>query len=122
MVDESSHSNTTRDLATTSYVLSNNDLVVLRAKFPFLKDFRDDFIRADTPDCLIKLETANLKLKEAERTKDADDKLAHNRSNIGTIGHGHRRQIMHFQNGLFLPGANSSAAKLYLAARERTPL
>jgi hypothetical protein len=122
MVDESSHSNTTRDLATTSYVLSNSDLVVLRAKFPFL-DFRDDFIRADTPDCLIKLETANVKLKEAERTKDADDRLAHDRPNIGMIGvdMGRDDRTTHFQNGLW-PGANCSSAKLSLAARERTPL
>jgi hypothetical protein len=31
------------------------------------------------------METANMKLREAERTKDADDKLAHNRMNIGVI-------------------------------------
>ncbi len=29
--------------------------------------------------------SANVKLKEAERAKDADDRLAHNRANIGTI-------------------------------------
>jgi hypothetical protein len=121
MVDESSHSNTTRDLATTSYVLSNNDLVVLRAKYPFLKDFRDDFIRADTPDCLIMLETANVQLKEAERTKDADDRLAHDRPNIGMIGVDMDDRTTNLQNGLW-PGANCSSAKLCLAARERTPL
>ncbi len=47
----------------------------------------------------MKLETANMKLKEAERTKDADDKLAHNRSNIGTIcvdmGLDDRTSILH---------------------------
>jgi hypothetical protein len=72
----------------------------------------------------MKLETANMKLKEAERTKDADDKLAHNRSNIGTIcvdmGLDDRTSILH--NGRFLPGANCSTAKLWLAARNRTPL
>jgi hypothetical protein len=72
----------------------------------------------------MKLETANMKLKEAERTKDADDKLAHNRSNIGTIcvdmGLDDRTTILH--DGRFLPGANCSAAKLWLAARNRIPL
>ena len=33
----------------------------------------------------MRMETANMKLREAERTKDADDKLAHNRMNIGVI-------------------------------------
>jgi hypothetical protein len=61
--------------------LTDSDL----AKFPFLKEFIDGFIRANKPDCLMRMETANMKLREAERTKDADDKLAHNRMNIGVI-------------------------------------
>jgi hypothetical protein len=65
--------------------VSNSDLATLRAKFPFLRDFSNEFIRANKPESLIKLETANVKLKEAERAKDADDRLAHNRTNIGTI-------------------------------------
>jgi hypothetical protein len=65
--------------------LTDSDLAALRAKFPFLKEFSDGFIRANKPDCLMRMETANMKLREAERTKDADDKLAHNRMNIGVI-------------------------------------
>jgi hypothetical protein len=73
---------------------------------------------------LMKLETANMKLKEAERSKDADDKLAHNRTNIGTIcvdvGIDDRTSILH--DGRFLPGPNCSAARLWLANRNRTLL
>jgi hypothetical protein len=65
--------------------LTDSDLAALRDKFPFLKEFSDGFIRANKPDCLMRMETANMKLREAERTKDADDKLAHNRMNIGVI-------------------------------------
>jgi hypothetical protein len=65
--------------------LTDSDLAALRAKFPFLKEFSDGFIRANKPDCLMRMETANMKLREAKRTKDADDKLAHNRMNIGVI-------------------------------------
>ncbi len=65
--------------------LTDSDLSALRAKFPFLKEFSDGFIRANKPDCLMRMETANMKLREAERTKDADDKLAHNGMNIGVI-------------------------------------
>jgi hypothetical protein len=65
-----------------------------------------------------------MKLKEAERAKDADDRLAHNMSNIGVIsvdmGLDDRTNVLH--DGRFLPGANCSAVKLWLAARERTPL
>jgi hypothetical protein len=70
------------------------------------------------------METTNMKLKEAERAKDADDRLAHNRSNIGVIsvdmGLDERTNNLH--NGRFLPGANCSVAKLWLAARSRIPL
>jgi hypothetical protein len=125
MADESSRVITAPDPATAQhYVVSNSDLATLRAKFPFLKDFSDEFIRANKPESLIKLETANVKLKEAERAKDADDRLAHNRANIGTIcvDMGIDDRTTHLHDGRFLPGANCSAAKLWLAARERTPL
>jgi hypothetical protein len=65
--------------------VTDSDLAALRAKIPFLKEFSDGFIKANKPDCLMRMETANMKLREAERTKDADDKLAHNRMNIGVI-------------------------------------
>jgi hypothetical protein len=65
--------------------VTDSDLAALRAKFPFLKEFSDSFIKANKPDCLMRMEMANMKLREAERTKDADDKLAHNRMNIGVI-------------------------------------
>jgi hypothetical protein len=65
--------------------VTDSDLAALRAKFPFLKEFSEGFIKANKPDCLMRMETANMKLREAERTKDADDKLAHNRMNIGVI-------------------------------------
>ncbi len=72
----------------------------------------------------MRMETTNMKLKEVERAKDADDRLAHNRSNIGVIsvdiGLDDRTTNLH--DGRFLPGANCSAAKLWLAARSRIPL
>ncbi len=71
--------------ANSGSAVTDSDLAALRAKFPFLKEFSDGFIKANKPDCLMRMETANMKLKEAERTKDADDKLAHNRMNIGVI-------------------------------------
>jgi hypothetical protein len=108
----------------TVSAITDSDLAALRAKFPFLKEFSDGFIRSNKPDCIMRMETANMKLKEAERAKDADDRLAHNRSNIGVIsvdmGLDDRTNVLH--DGRFLPGANCSAVKLWLAARARTPL
>jgi hypothetical protein len=69
----------------TTSAITDSDLVALRAQFPFLKEFSDGFIRANKLDCIMRMETANMKLKEAERAKDADDRLPHNRSNIGVI-------------------------------------
>jgi hypothetical protein len=116
--------NSGQQARSTTSAITDSDLVALRAKFPFLKEFSDGFIRANKPDCIMRMETANMKLKEAERAKDADDRLAHNRSNIGVIsvdmGLDDRTNVLH--NGRFLPGANCSAAKLWLAARSRIPL
>jgi hypothetical protein len=54
--DEASRSAPARDPASaSSYSVSSNDLAALRAKFPFLRDFSDDFIRANKPESLIKL-------------------------------------------------------------------
>jgi hypothetical protein len=125
ITDEASRSIPPRDPALVpSCSVSNNDLAALRAKFPFLRDFSNDFMRANKPESLIKLETANVKLKEAERAKDADERLAHNRANIGTIcvDMSIDDRTTHLHDGRFLPGANCSAAKLWLAARDRMPL
>ncbi len=118
--DEASRSAPARDPASApSYSVSSNDLAVLRAKFPFLRDFSDDFIRANRPESLIKLKTANVKLKEAERAKDADDRLAHNRANIGTIcmDMGIDDRTTHLHDGRFLPGANCSASSVPIVGR-----
>ena len=130
IVDEASRSgssaiNSLTDPGLTSInSIADSDIAALRAKLPFLKEFSDGFIRANKPDCLMKLESTNLKMKEAERSKDADDKLAHNRTNIGIIsvdmGLDDRTSTLH--DGRFLPGANCSAVKLWLAARNRIPL
>ncbi len=108
----------------TQSAIMDSDLAALRAKSPFLKEFSDGFIRANKLDCIMRMETTNMKLREAERTKDADDRLAHNRSNIGVItvdmGLDDRTNILH--DGRFLPWANCSASKLWLVARSRISL
>jgi hypothetical protein len=71
------------------------------------------------PESLLKMEATSLKMKEMERTKDAEEKLAANRAALGTAptilkeGKGDRWSIIH--QGRFLPGAGCSAARFWLA-------
>ena len=102
--------------------ITDSDLSTMREKFPFLKEFSDSFLRANKPECLIKMEATHLKMKEIERQKDAEDRLASNRSALGASpslvkeGLDDRWSILH--PGRFLPGAGCSAAKLWLEARK----
>ncbi len=93
----------------------------MRAKFPFLSDFSDNFIRSTKPDCLIKMESTTLKLKESEKNRDAEDRLATNRSALGsnprTVKEGMDDRWTVLHQGRFLGGAGCSAAKLWLSAR-----
>jgi hypothetical protein len=93
----------------------------MRAKFPFLSDFSDNFIRSTKPDCLIKMESTTLKLKESEKNRDAEDRLASNRSALGsnprTVKEGTDDRWTVLHQGRFLGGAGCSAAKLWLSAR-----
>jgi hypothetical protein len=49
--------------------MTDSDLAALRTKFLFLKEFSNGFIKANKLDCLMRMETANMKLREAERTR-----------------------------------------------------
>jgi hypothetical protein len=62
-------------------MISDADIRALKLKFSFLADYSDSFICHTKPECLVKLEATNLKMKEAERVRDYDDRLATNRMN-----------------------------------------
>ena len=68
----------------TSFTLSANDLNIMRQQFPFLKDFSDEFPRSNRPDCLIKMGATSLKMREIEKSRDAEDRLASNRTTISS--------------------------------------
>jgi hypothetical protein len=110
------------DPASSHSAITDKDLATMRDKFPFLRDFSDGFLGANKPETLIKMEATHLKMRELERQKDAEDRLAANRSALGsnptTVREGldDRWNILH--PGRFLPGAACSAAKLWLKARK----
>jgi hypothetical protein len=101
--------------------ITDGDLAAMRAKFPFLRDFSDNFIRSTKPDSILKMETTTMKMKESERTRDADERLAANRADLGVSvknvkeGKDDCWKILH--EGRFLAGAGCSASKLWLHAR-----
>jgi hypothetical protein len=100
----------------TSSTITDGNLATMRAKFPFLRDFSDNFIRTTKPDSILKMETPTMKMKESERTRDADERLAANRADLGVTvktvkeGKDDRWKILH--EGWFLAGAGCSATKL----------
>jgi hypothetical protein len=102
--------------------MSDQDLAAMRAKFPFLDAFTDNFIRTTPPESLLKMEATTIKMRESERSRDADDKLAANRAALPTstraVAAGVDNRWSSLHEGRFLAGAGCSAAKLWLRARE----
>jgi hypothetical protein len=94
----------------------------MKEKFPFLQGFSDSFLRANKPESLLKMEATSLKMKEMERSKDAEEKLAANRAALGstsiTIKEGKDDRWSTLHQGRFLPGAGCSAVRIWLTARD----
>jgi hypothetical protein len=59
--------------------LTDADIEVLRGKFPILRELSSGFIKGLTPTKLMNLEKASMKRGQAERFKDAEDKLTRKR-------------------------------------------
>jgi hypothetical protein len=116
----------THQACSSIYVLSDAEVATMRDKIPFLREMSDGFIRSMPPQDLLKLESTSLRIREAERMKDAEDKLAANRASLGSrpkevkAGLDDRWNILH--DARFLPGAGCSATKLWLRAREAVGL
>jgi hypothetical protein len=101
---------------------SNPDLGSIKKKFSFLAEYSDDFISKNGLDTIIKLESTALRLKEAEKGRATEEKLAMNRDELAATtirvmaGVDNRWDQIH--PARFLPGAACSAAQLWLLARE----
>jgi hypothetical protein len=99
---------------------SNPDLGSIKKKFSFLAEYSDDFISKNGLDTIIKLESTALRLKEAEKGRATEEKLAMNRDELAATtirvmaGVDNRWDQIH--PARFLPGAACSAAQLWLLA------
>ncbi len=102
--------------------MKEEDLAHLKRRFPFLEGFTDHFLRTNPLDRLVKLESAQRKIKVLERSKDADDRLTSNKMNMEEMyvevksGRDNRCTILH--DARFLCGSSSSAGNIWLAARK----
>jgi hypothetical protein len=101
--------------------LDDNDIEVLREKFPFLKQLSTNYIKGLTPRELLNMEKASIKRGEHERFKDAEDRLTSNWIDLGIttakVMAGLDDRWAKLRNGQFLAGAGCSASKLWLTAR-----
>jgi hypothetical protein len=115
-------SNQQEELVTKPSQLSDTDIDTLRARFPILAELSTGFIRGLSATELLSLERASFKQRESEKLKDAEDKLASNRVNLGLscteVRAGQDDRWARLHDARFLAGAGCSATKLWLTARE----
>ena len=101
--------------------ISAEDLTVLKGRFPHLADFSDSFLMSRTTDELLRIESTSMKLKDAERGRDVEDRLHANKSALASKvskvpeGEDNRWNILH--QARFLGGAVCSAQMLWSNAR-----
>jgi hypothetical protein len=110
------------DSGTKPSQLSDTDIDTLRSKFPILAELSTGFIRGLSATELLSLERASFKQRESEKLKDAEEKLASNRVNLGLscteVRAGQDDRWARLHDARFLAGAGCSATKLWLTARE----
>ncbi len=58
--------------------ISQEDLRVMRDKFPMLNDFSEHFLQSRTLDELLRIESTSLRIRDAERAREAEERLAQN--------------------------------------------
>lgn len=111
------------DPGSLQIVTSPADLEAMKRKFSFLADYSNEFIQSNGLATIVKLENTAHRLKEAEKGRATEDKLANNRDQLAATtikvmeGVDNRWDLIH--PARFLPGAGCSAAQMWLFAREQ---
>ena len=113
---------TSKDPSGSKGSITDGDIANLRLKHSFLDGFSDYFIRNTPVGDLMKIQSTSLKMREYERSKDVDDKLATNKAEMASTfvevpaGRDNRWSSLH--PARFLYGAGCSAVRMWLAARD----
>jgi len=99
-----------------------SDLSSLRKRHPFLANYSDELLEKYPIETLIKLESTSIKLKNLEKARATEEKLAANRDSLMDTmyeikaGEDNRITILH--EARFLPGMGCSAAKMWEGGRK----
>jgi hypothetical protein len=87
-----------------------------------LCQFSDEFLQSRSMDELLRIESTSLRVKDAERTRENEDKLSQNKLGLDTkfyevqAGRDNRWSDLH--PARYLPGAAATAKRQYTRARE----
>jgi hypothetical protein len=106
--------------------ISLSDLLVLKEKFPQLCDFSTEFLQSRTMDELLRIASASLRIKDAERARETEDRLGANKSALHSkfydVPAGRDNRWTDLHPARFLPGAAATATNQFIRAREVTGL
>jgi hypothetical protein len=98
------------------------DLLVLKEKFPQLCDFSTEFLQSRTMDELLRIASTSLRIKDAERARETEDRLAANKSALHSkfyeVHAGRDNRWTELHPARFLPGAAATAPTQFIRARE----
>jgi len=102
--------------------ISPADLAILKDKFPILCELSDDFLRDRTVDELLRIESTSLRIKEAERIRETEDRLSANKSAMENrfydVAAGRDNRSTEIHPARFLPGMVCSAERQFVMARQ----
>ncbi len=103
-------------------VKQEEDLRILRTRFPFLKDFSESFLMNTPMADLLKMGTTEMKMNELDRNKNSGNRLSDNKAALASTftdveaGRDNRWNVLHPSR--YLAGAGVSATKTWLNARK----
>jgi len=106
----------------SSQAISPEDLAVMKERFPNLCQFSDQFLQTKNIDQLLRLESTSMRIKESERSRETEDRLANNKAALHSkfymVPEGKDNRCTELHPARYLPGAACSAARMYIQARE----
>ncbi len=102
--------------------LDLSQIQVLKRRHVFLNEYSDEVLSKTPIETLLKLEATSIKLKNLEKSRHVEDRLAANREGLTStriaVQAGFDDRWHNLHEARFLPGAACSSAKLWLKARE----
>jgi hypothetical protein len=106
----------------SQFRISAQDLTIFKQKFPMLQEFSDEFLQSRTMDELLRIESTSIRIRESERSKETEERLANNKSSLESkyfdVPSGRDNRWTDLHPARYLPGAACTAIRQYRRARE----